>query len=92
VHVTGPEHYREALLELEAAASCEYGCPHLGCPHSVAHLAFAQVNATLALAAATALNDHDGGTPMPEWHHWRAAAGYAAKADTDFVSNYEAQK
>jgi hypothetical protein len=51
--MTGPEHYREA--ELLLAEGCEYGCPHSGCEHEQGHLARAQVHATLANAAATAL-------------------------------------
>jgi hypothetical protein len=52
--MTGAEHYREAEMELAPDGGCEYGCPHAGCAHEMAHLARAQVHATLALAAATA--------------------------------------
>ena len=51
--MTGPENYHEAQLLLEEG--CDYGCPHAGCVHEMARLARAQVHATLALAAATAL-------------------------------------
>jgi hypothetical protein len=70
--MTGPEHWSEAELLLNED-SCEYGCPHSGCPHEMRLIARAQVHATLALAAATA-----GGSRMrPED---RRAWDYAAAA------------
>jgi hypothetical protein len=48
--MTGPEHWSEAELLLNES-SCEYGCPHSGCPHEMRLVARAQVHATLALAA-----------------------------------------
>jgi hypothetical protein len=77
--MTGPEHYREAELLLET--DCEHGCPHSGCEHVRGHLARAQVHATLALAAATALRAENGQTAaervgpddvLTEW--WRVAS------------------
>lgn len=52
--MTGPEHVAEAdlLLTGDDAASCEYGCPHSGCPHVMAHIARAQAHATVAVAVA----------------------------------------
>ncbi|WP_420169041.1 hypothetical protein [Streptomyces violaceoruber] len=35
----------------------------------------AQVHATLALAAATAMNDAQEGLPVSEWNDWRATVG-----------------
>jgi hypothetical protein len=49
--VTGPEHWSEAD-QILTGESCEYGCPHSGCPHEMRLIARAQVHATLALAAA----------------------------------------
>jgi hypothetical protein len=48
--MTGPEHWSEAELLLKED-SCEYGCPHSGCPHEMRLMARAQVHATLALGA-----------------------------------------
>ena len=53
--------------------ACDYGCPHSGCQHEMRQLARAQVHATLALAAATALpGEHPG-----DWQRrsGRSAAG-----------------
>lgn len=67
------EHFREADLILTGdSGTCEYGCPHSGCAHEMAHLARAQVHATLALAAATALGVIY--LPLPEGT--RLAAGW----------------
>lgn len=49
--MTGPEHWSEAELLL-GESSCEYGCPHSGCPHEMRLIARAQVHATLAFAEA----------------------------------------
>ncbi|MFD9630142.1 hypothetical protein [Streptomyces violascens] len=71
--MTGPEHYREAeRLLTEAAAEGAEGTYFVR-PES---LAAAQVHATLALAAATALIDSGGGTGMPidDYHAWAKAA------------------
>jgi len=48
---TGRWHRREAELLL-LSEGCEYGCPHSGCEHELAHLARAQVHATLTLVDA----------------------------------------
>lgn len=72
--MTGPEHYREAEGELTIDGGCEYACPHSGCVHEIAHIARAQVHATLALAAATALSDPNDGMPVPDWTAWNEAA------------------
>ncbi len=50
--MTPAENYREGQLLLED--SCDYGCPHTGCAHEMAHLARAQVHASLTLAAVIA--------------------------------------
>jgi hypothetical protein len=72
--MTGPEHFREAEAELMPDGGCEYACPHTGCVHEIAHLARAQVHATLALAAATALgSQHMGAYDSDAWQ--QAAAG-----------------
>lgn len=72
--MTGPEHYREAERRLLMA--WEEGRD----PQNVAHLvAEAQVHATLALAAATAMQAAvDGSEPgmgSPEFAAWYSAAG-----------------
>ena len=71
--MTGPEHYREAEAELMPDGGCEYSCPHAGCAHEMAHIARAQVHATLALAAATAVMVSDG-LPTADWAAWRDLA------------------
>ena len=64
--MTGPEHFSEAQQLL--AQGCDYGCPHAGCAHEMAYLARAQVHATLALAAATALpGEHPGDWQREIW-------------------------
>ncbi|MFJ6730025.1 hypothetical protein ACIQPQ_34510 [Streptomyces sp. NPDC091281] len=70
---TGPEHYRTAELLLR-----EVRDGHQEGSDVAAILAAAEAHATLALAAATALNDnsHDeGGMPLADYHAWQEAAG-----------------
>jgi hypothetical protein len=65
--MTGPEHYREAERLLNEAADYE-GLP------SNAHIQKGQLgqgHATLALAAATALNDADGGMSGADYAAWQ---------------------
>jgi hypothetical protein len=86
--MTGAEHYREARELLNGP--CGYGCPHAGCDHDVARIAEAQVHATLALAAATALRDPNTGLPGPDLAEWESAAGAPpAAADDDGVCRPE---
>ncbi|SCL32137.1 hypothetical protein GA0070616_4394 [Micromonospora nigra] len=73
--MTGPEHYREAEKLLTDAAippgERDYTAP------SLEVLLAAQVHATLALAAATAINDPDpSGSGQPSWatEDWEAVA------------------
>lgn len=69
--MTGPEHYREAEKSLDLAASVH--------PASVERnmaLATAQVHATLALAAASAMGIDKSGT-KDVWDEWVAAFGGA---------------
>jgi hypothetical protein len=69
--MTGPEHWAEADLIL-SSDPCDYGCPHTGCAHEAAHLARAQVHATLALAEAVVA----GATMRPEDRdEWDRATG-----------------
>jgi hypothetical protein len=72
--MTGPEHYREAELSLETAAKCIDGTVTLMTAEQA--YAEAQVHATLALAAATALNlpHPEGGYTVPDWEAWIDAA------------------
>jgi len=73
--VTGPEHYQEAENRLLMAWEDDRD------PENVRHLvAEAQVHATLALAAATALNDNGteadgGGMPLADFNQWRETVG-----------------
>ena len=84
--MTGPEHYCKAEHLLDATTKRLTGndAEWLQTPGRRAELrAEAQVHATLALAAATALNDHggvDGGMPVADWNAWRDAAGVKAEA------------
>lgn len=66
---TGPEHYREAEQHLENAVRNVAGSDA-----ERWNLAAAQVHATLAVAAASALNDGETGTPHADWRAWMAAA------------------
>jgi hypothetical protein len=76
--MTGPEHWREADLIL-TSDPCEYGCPHGGCQHEMRMIARAQVHATLALAAATALpGEHPG-----DWQREIWAFGLGAEPDPE---------
>ena len=70
--MTGPEHYREAeRLLAEAGAEGAEGTYFVR-PES---LAAAQVHATLAHAAATALSGtHSGAMPAADFEAWRCAA------------------
>jgi hypothetical protein len=73
----GPEHYTESERLLNDAANA---APD-GDPADVALLLqFAQVHATLALAAATALNDAEDGLSMVDFRAWDDAAGVNAHA------------
>ena len=61
--MTGPEHYQAAerwLYKAETAESCA---------------AIAFTHASLAAAAATALNQADAGMWTADWSAWRSAAG-----------------
>lgn len=65
--MTGPEHYQKAIAILDAVAQTKT---------TADAIAAAQVHATLALAAATALYDADlaSGADV-EYQAWRAVAG-----------------
>jgi hypothetical protein len=66
-HITGPQYYREAERLRQRSRG--------DVPDRALLLAEAQVCATLALAAATALNDYPNGAPVEDWTAWRQAAG-----------------
>ncbi|MGW2933983.1 hypothetical protein ACWDA7_19515 [Streptomyces sp. NPDC001156] len=72
--VNGPGHYQEAEVLLARAKNTGLE----GDLETANLLAAAQVHATLALAAATALNDNSadaGGMPLEDYHAWTLAAG-----------------
>jgi hypothetical protein len=86
--MTGPEHYREAEQLAEKAGAvmdADYGwmaslSSEERLQRRAAYLAEAQVHATLALAAATALaREIAGRTPIAEFEAWVAAAGELAE-------------
>lgn len=71
--MNGPEHYRAAEKHLESALGADE-------PDETAHLRYAQVHATLALAAATALRvttvqfgDSDQLTEWQNIHHQKGS-------------------
>jgi hypothetical protein len=72
--MTGPEHYGQAEAHLRIAAAIETD----GDQDSTSgwHQRQAQVHATLALAAGTALRDS-----MPDWTAWRGTAGTPASPE-----------
>lgn len=67
--MNGPDHYREAEINLTWAAEAR------GESNEQYHLAVAQVHATLALAAATALPDSPNGTRSANGRAWLEVAG-----------------
>lgn len=79
--MTGPWHYAEAERLITGTHQCrvpdDEGTP---CPFCTRDIARAQVHATLALAAATALGGSDG-PPAPDWDVWyrTASEGPGAK-------------
>lgn len=74
---TGPEHYREAEDWLTVADNAV----SKSSPHVAMAAAMAQAHATLALAAATALNDADGGTSPDDYRAWRRVASVELAAE-----------
>ena len=78
--MTGPEHYREAEDALETAAEEE-----IGSTGERYYLDKAQVHATLALAAATALGSlraDDHGMPATDGNDWIRTTS----ADTELIA------
>jgi hypothetical protein len=68
--MTGPEHYGHAEALLDMASDDE-----IGSDMERYHVAKAQVHATLALAAATAVGcSTEDGPPARDWDAWREAA------------------
>ncbi|WP_329308407.1 hypothetical protein [Streptomyces microflavus] len=79
--MTGPEHYREAERLIETAADILR--PHDEGPCEADRvLAAAQVHATLALAAATALiSEKPRGGSFDAYQAWESAAGDPSEVD-----------
>ncbi|MGA5604053.1 hypothetical protein ACPCUF_23960 [Streptomyces griseoincarnatus] len=80
--MTGPEHYREAE-RLVSSLKTERGALYIEDGNEQV-LAAAQVHATLALAAATAMGapvdgEADSGLPPQDAKAWNNAAGVARK-------------
>jgi len=76
--MTGPEHYREAERLMAHAVTIFDGNDR---QHQFAgwEIQQAQIHATLALAAATALvAGDDGRTPLSAYDEWQAVAGGAS--------------
>lgn len=76
--MTGPEHYREAERLLATAYEGNLTTYEGENPEAARQIAEAQVHATLALAAATALSEPTRAAPratVPEWDAWQDAAG-----------------
>ncbi|MEU6217233.1 hypothetical protein ABZ845_06870 [Streptomyces sp. NPDC047022] len=70
--MTGPDHYHEAEKLLDHA----FGIEDRGSPEDLSLLAEAQVHATLALAAATAMHGHpEGHIHSYDYTAWDDAAG-----------------
>lgn len=76
--MTGPEHYREAerLLEHDCDQRCYAG-------HRAILRQDAMVHVMLALAAATALNDAEGGMPGPDHVAWLDVAAVTRPEDAE---------
>jgi hypothetical protein len=72
--MTGPEHYQAAERVFDGLY--DEATPE-GRAHDMKILAEAQVHATLALVAATALRTGDGSMPSSEHGAWHRAAGTA---------------
>lgn len=74
--MTGPEHYKraEGLLDQLRRAHASVGTT-VNVDKAAVLLAEAQVHATLALAAASALNDNEPGLPVDDFNEWREAVG-----------------
>jgi hypothetical protein len=76
--MTGPEHFREAEHHLMAVTKPDgYGGHVVAGDANPNVIAVAQVHATLALAAATALNQDGTGMLRTDRQAWHAAAGAA---------------
>ncbi|MFH9403314.1 hypothetical protein ACH4JS_26715 [Streptomyces sp. NPDC017638] len=70
--MTGPEHYIEGEKHVAAARA------EIDPQWALVQAQLANAEATLALAAATALNDHsadEGGMPLEDYRAWAEAAG-----------------
>lgn len=82
---TGPDHFREAerLLAGRTLPATGDGTETFWVPATGDDIAAAQVHATLALAAATALNDHDGGTTVVDYRAWKAVVSVETGVEED---------
>lgn len=86
--MTGPEHYRQAEELLGQLRKAQSSMSSSVSPERVAAvMAEAQVHATLALAAATAMNDAESGMSIPDYQEWDKAAGAKANKPADPTQN-----
>ncbi|HET6356052.1 hypothetical protein [Streptomyces sp.] len=88
---TGPEHYR-AAERLLAESRTELRPNDEGPCEADRTIAEAQVHATLALAAATALSEPSRSAPratVPEWNAWHSAAGVRPPQCTECTATVE---
>ncbi|MFE0808160.1 hypothetical protein ACFW34_11840 [Streptomyces sp. NPDC058848] len=81
--MTGPEHYREAERLLAVAASSDQTTYEGANPEADRTIAEAQVHATLALAAATAMSGTQNGMARVDFNAWGAVAGVPLEEDGD---------
>jgi hypothetical protein len=83
---TGPDHYRQAQNLLRRAGYDTAERAHVAEPTEgrLAWLAAAQVHATLALAAATALNDSQAGMRLVDHNAWYDAIGVPIPEPTGY--------
>jgi hypothetical protein len=83
--MTGPEHYQAAECAIEESIQAQMHWEDPDNPTARDAVVFAlkraQVHAILGLAAATALNDADGGMQVKDYQAWREVVAVKAGED-----------